>query len=65
MNLLLAFAYMSDNVFFIEADRGKAKYSAPISLHQDPEKIRKQVAEALAVCKEFAEYNKNQGDKNE
>lgn len=58
-------AYMSDNVFFIEAHRGKARYSAPISLHQDAKVIQDQAAEALKYCREFAKYNENQRDKHE
>lgn len=45
--------YMSDNVFFIETHRGKAKYAWPVSLHQSAEDIKKQVALILEKCKEF------------
>ena len=46
-------AYMSDNVFFIEAHRGKAKYSWQVSLHQPAEVLKKEVSLILQKCKEF------------
>lgn len=58
-------SYMSDKVFFIEAYRGKAKYSWPIEFHQPAAEMEKDVAAALRHCREFAEHNKKQGDKNE
>lgn len=57
--------YLSDNHFYIEAYRGKAKYIAPISLHQDIKEIISQANWALKKCKEYVEYTKQQGDKNE
>ena len=57
-------AYMSDKVFFIEAYRGKAKYSWPIEFHQANAELEKDVAAALRHCREFAEHNKKQGVEN-